>query len=156
MVRYSPRLTSKLSSRLPPLGLTLHVGLAEVITFEQQDLVAGDRQRVGEAVAIVEASGMTALAETAPGAARRIGLIEIDWHDLDLRALQPQIELATAGVAQACLHDHRRFEPRAGRHQSDIVIGDATFQKISAWLIEQDRGDGRAVDHHQSGSTCSY
>src|SRR5260221_14006791 len=104
MVRYSPRLTSKLSSRLPPLGLTLHVGLAEVITFEQQDLVAGDRQRVGEAVAVVEAGGMTALAEAAPSAARHIGLVEIDWHDLDLRALQPQIELPTAGGPHARLH----------------------------------------------------
>jgi hypothetical protein len=86
-------------------GTGLHIRLCEIVALEQQWFIARGRQRVGEAVAIVESGRMAAPAETPPGAARQVGLLGVHPEDFDLRPVQPQIEFPTAGIAKTRLDD---------------------------------------------------
>ena len=66
--------------------------MAEVITFEQQGLFEPLGQGVGEAIAEIEASAMTTLAEPCEGCACDFGLFVIQAHDADLCRAEKQIQ----------------------------------------------------------------
>src|SRR5262245_25296470 len=94
----------------------IYIGLCEIVALEQQWFLARGRQRIGEAIAIIEPGRMPAPAEAPPRAARQVGLLGVHSNDLDLRAVQPQIEFPTSGIAKARLDYDGRFEECGGRH----------------------------------------
>src|SRR6185312_15065565 len=101
----SPLLSGRLSDSSTRIGRHRRgdVGLGEIVALEQQGFIGQLGKRVGEAVAIVEARRMTALAIAAPGATRLIGVLDLDRDNVDVRPCQPQIEFDPAGFAKARL-----------------------------------------------------
>ena len=67
---------------------TVDVGSREVVALKQQRQLAGLRERIGKAVAVIQPRRMAALAKTPPGDASGLRLVLIDRNDLDGSAIE--------------------------------------------------------------------
>ncbi len=63
----------------------LEIGVAEVVTFEEQRLIEPPGQGIGTTIAEVEPSPMTAFAITTEGLASEFSLFTIQADDFDQR-----------------------------------------------------------------------
>src|SRR5215472_15984345 len=58
------------------------------------------RQRIGEAIDVIESRRMPAPAKTPPGTARHLGLLGVHREYLDFGPVQPQIEFSSSGITK--------------------------------------------------------
>lgn len=82
----------------------LDVGAGKILALEKKRFAASGGQRIGKAIAVIQARRMPSLAEFPP---RYVSLPDIDRGDLDAGLVQPQVELCSAGLSQTGF-DHRR------------------------------------------------
>jgi hypothetical protein len=76
-------------------GNHANVGACEIVPFNEERLAADLRERVGEAIAIVQAGAMASLAIQAVGDSSGVRLVGIDANEVDCGAMQPQIQLTS-------------------------------------------------------------
>src|SRR5205814_6534018 len=131
------------------------VSLCEIVALEEQRLARRLRQRVSNAVAEIQACRMCSSAEAAKGAARDLGLIGIEGHDLDPGAMKKQIQLASCCRAAAGLDDISGLDDRRCGNQPPGCSGNLLDEACSLGLQAEDRDQRRTVDHHQLGSPFS-
>lgn len=129
-----------LSSRA--LAGSVDISSGEVLPLEQQRLPAGQRQRVGKAIAVIQRGGMTSLAVSAPGATRGVHLFGIDRDDLRAELEQPNIELTSAGVAQPRFEHDGGFEHGRRGDQTDGIIRNPLLELRRISLVSYGRGSG--------------
>ena len=81
-----------------------NVGMDEIVSFEEERLSRQHRERVREAVAIIQSRAMSSLSKAAERAPRQLAVFRVDWHELDACPADEVIQ-----VAQSL---QRRAEPR--------------------------------------------
>ncbi len=92
---------------------------------------------------------MAALAEAAPCRSRERGLSLVDGDHHDIGTMEQQIELAATRVAEPGLDDDAGLQQRRGGDGANGGIRKRLNELGSVGLVEQDRDEGRRVDHHQ-------
>ena len=74
----------------------LEIGVAKIMTFEQQGLFEPLGQGIREAIGEIEAGAMTTLAVPSEGCACDFDLSAIQAHDADLCRVEEQIQISLA------------------------------------------------------------
>ena len=97
----SPRVVQQVFPGRPLAGdMRLGIGpdpdvcLREVLTLEKQRFSRSFRECIGEAIAIIKASGMSTFSVLPIRAASEVSLVFVDWHETDLRSSYKQIKVA--------------------------------------------------------------
>ena len=113
----------------------------EIVAFKQERLTGRRSERVGAAVAEVEASAMISFAKTAVGVPRQLQLVCIERNYVDPAAVQKEVEFA------ARRRPFPRFDNNAGlqygdrRHDTRGVGIDCEGEEFIVRLAQE---DGRA------------
>ena len=92
----------------------------EVVPFEKERLSGRDRERVREAVAVVQAGAMPSFSESAERAARHLAVFRVDWYDLDSCSPDEVIQVTQSFGAVSRLDDDGDLDERGDRHQARI------------------------------------
>ncbi len=94
----------------------LNVSTGKIISHEEQRLAQKPGKRIRKAIAEVETSGMSSLAEATEGGASEGRVISGEGDDLDMQPLDQMVEFSrplrtTQPLGDdACLHERRRRE----------------------------------------------
>jgi hypothetical protein len=112
------------------------VGLGKIVAFVQQPLAGHRCQRVGEAVAEIEAGGMPALAESAEGVDGGFRVPRINGRYFDFRADQEISQTRNGHLAPSIRYDNRRLHKRCRRDKPSRSSFDAIQKRVAFRLVE--------------------
>src|SRR5271157_6501677 len=100
---------------------------------------------------------MIALPELPPCAPGLVHQFRRERHDIDLALMQQQVELAPALVALPRFDYNRSLQGVDRRYQAHRIAGDGIDEAFGPRLLQQNRNNGRRVDHHldYAGKPCS-
>lgn len=80
---------------------------------------------------------MAALAVTAPGPARLIGMLGGHRDNVHLRLVQPQIKLCATSLTETAFYHHSGFDKRRRRNEPNGIVGDAFAIMLGVRFIEK-------------------
>ena len=134
-----------------------HVRFRKVGALEQKRFPRNLRKRIGAAIAEIQTRGMIALPVLPPCAPGLVRQFRRERHDIDLGPMQQQVKLAPALVALPRFDYNRGLQSVDSRYQAHRVAGDGIDEAFKARFLQQNRNNGRRVDHHldYAGKPCS-
>jgi hypothetical protein len=92
----------------------------EVIPLEEERLSRRNRERIREAVAVVQVCAVPSLSEAAERAARHLAMFRIDWNEIDAGPADEVIQVTQSFGAVSRLDDDRDLDERGDGHQPSI------------------------------------
>jgi len=125
----------------------------EIIPFEEEWLSHCDRERVREAVAVIQAGAMPSLSKPAECAARQFAVFCVYWYEFDACPADEVIEIAQPFGAVSRLDDDGDLDERGNGHPANVSGLDGFDEGTPFAFALEDGNKGRRVDDHLARQT---
>jgi len=131
-----------------PSARNCEVRAGEIVSLAKEWLGEDSRQRIREAIAVIESCGVAAFAQTAKRFTREVGLLAVHRNNFDTGTGEEGIEMAeTLGAESRFDHDRSFDQGRCG-DVPDICAFERFNQRTALGFIPQDRNKGRSIHDH--------
>ena len=122
--------------------------MCEVVTRKEQRFVQCNRERIAEAIAIVQPSGVSPFAKAAERRSGNFGMVGSYRNDLHGEAVQKDIELPLAGISVSSLHDDPSFDHGRSCDPAYQVPLQRRYETRRLALIPEQRKNSRRIQDH--------
>ena len=123
--------------------------MAEVVSLEKQRLIGRLREGVGENVADVELSGVTAFAVVAEGFGGDCGLMGAQIDDIEISVLEQPFQIGATFIAFSPFYDKCKLHAGHRGHKASGCALDQFGKIVGLRFAKQYGHDRRRIDHHQ-------